>query len=218
VSFHADRYAACELVVITLMPLIPKNAVKMTKPIAIFLWRKADHSGHDICRLFKLANGWRLTGAAIFWDNSKPCHIEYDVAVDVGWKTRLAKVSGYIGKKVLDLHIASAAAARWKLNGVLTKSVTGCVDVDLGFTPATNLIAIRRLALKVGQGAEAPAAYLQFPEMRLVKLPQNYFRIGRSEYEYEAPTVNYSGTLQVLPSGAVSRYPGLFELMASGRT
>lgn len=27
--------------------------------------------------------------------------------------------------------------------------VTGCADVDLGFTPVTNLIAIRRLHLKV---------------------------------------------------------------------
>ena len=190
----------------------------MIKPIAIFLWRKVNHSGHDSCRLFQLANGWRLTGTAIFWDNSKSCHLAYDVAVDVDWKTRHAKVSGYIGKKVFDLHITSAGAARWQLNGVLIRSVTGCVDVDLGFTPATNLTAIRRLALKVGQRAEAPAAYLQFPEMRLVKLPQSYFRISRTEYEYEAPTVNYSGTLHVLPNGAVSQYPGLFELMAAGRT
>ncbi len=74
-------------------------------------------------------------------------------------------------------------ALRWQVNGVSKKSVRGCVDVDLGFTPATNMIALRRLSLKVGQRAEAPAAYLQFPEMRLVMLPQTYLRIGRTEYE-----------------------------------
>jgi hypothetical protein len=188
----------------------------MMKPVAVFLWRNIDHPGHDSCRLFKLANGWRLTGAAIFRYNGRPCHLEYDVATDRSWKTRNAKVSGYFGKKSLDLRIGSAGATRWKLNGVLSKSVIGCVDVDLSFTPATNLIALRRLALKVGQRAEAPAACLKFPEMRLVKLPQSYFRLGRTEYEYEAPTVGYSGTLQVLPSGAVSQYPGLFELVVSG--
>jgi uncharacterized protein len=187
----------------------------MIKPIAIFLWRKVDHPGHDSCRLFKLGKGWRLSGTAIFWDNGRPCNLAYNVTADGGWKTRSAKVSGYIGKKSLDLRITSAGAARWRLNGALSKSVTGCVDVDLGFTPATNLIALRRLALKVGQGAEAPAAYLQFPKMRLVKLPQSYLRIGQTEYKYEAPTVGYSGTLQVLPSGAVSKYPDLFELVAS---
>jgi hypothetical protein len=118
-------------------PSISKDAEKMIKPIAVFLWRKIDHPGHDSCRLFKLTNGWRLTGAAIFWDNGMPCHLEYDIAADGAWKTRNAKVSGYVGKKAVDLRIASAGAARWQLNGVLG-GVTGCVDVDLGFTPATN--------------------------------------------------------------------------------
>jgi hypothetical protein len=188
----------------------------MIKPIAVFLWRKLDNPGHDSCRLFKLANGWRLTGAAVFLDNDRPCHLAYDVAVDGAWKTRSATVSGHIGRKAIDVRITSAGAGRWKLNGDLARSVSGCVDVDLGFTPATNLIVLRRLALKVGQGAEASAAYLQFPEMRLVKLPQTYLRIGKTEYEYEAPTIGYAGTLQVLPNRAVSRYPGLFELVMSG--
>jgi hypothetical protein len=188
----------------------------MTKPAAVLLWRRVDRPGHDICRLFKLAKGWRLTGAAIFWEIGRPCHLEYDVLADRAWHTRRARVWGYVGQKAVDLRIASAGAARWRLNGVPKPRVTGCVDVDLGFTPATNLIALRRLALKVGQGAEAPAAYLAFPEMRLVRLPQTYRRTGRTEYQYEAPTVGYSGTLCVSPTGAVSRYPGLFERVTSG--
>lgn len=49
-----------------------------------------------------------------------------------------------------------------------------------------------------------------------MKLPQSYWRIGLVEYEYAAPTVGYAGTLHVLPIGAVSQYPGLFELVMSG--
>ena len=188
----------------------------MIKPIAVFLWEKIDTPGHDSCCLFKLLNGWRLTGAAIFRDNGRPCYLQYDIAVDRGWKTRRAKVTGYIGKKYVDLRIAKAGAARWKLNGIFRRRVTDCIDLDLGFTPSTNLIAIRRLALHVGQRAEAPAAYLQFPEMRLVKLPQSYLRIGHTEYKYKAPTVGYAGTLHVLPTGAVIEYPGLFKLVVSG--
>lgn len=82
-------------------------------------------------------------------------------------------------------------------------------------TPATNLIALRRLALRVGESADAPAAYLAFPAMRFVKLAQTYHRMGRTEYEYAAPSVGYAGSLDVLPSGAVARYPGLFELVTS---
>jgi hypothetical protein len=182
----------------------------------MFFWRKVDHPGHDSCRLFKLANGWRLSGAAVFWDKGLPCHFHYEVSADAAWRTRSADVSGFLGKKALDLRIKATGAGRWQVNGVSRKSVRGCIDVDLGFTPATNMIALRRLSLKVGQRAEAPAAYLQFPEMRLVTLPQSYLRIRRTEYEYSAPTVGYSGTLRVSPSGAVIQYPGLFERVASG--
>lgn len=194
----------------------PRKHTSMNTPIAIFLWNKADQPGHDCCRLFRLASGWRLAGTAVFLDSTKPCRLEYDVRTDRTWKTRSAKVSGFIGRKTVDVSITSVARAGWKINGVPRNSVKGCVDVDLGFTPATNLVVLRRLALKVGQRAEAPAAYLQFPEMRLVKLPQSYFRTSRSEYDYEAPTVGYAGTLQVLPNGAVSTYPGLFEMVTSG--
>jgi hypothetical protein len=188
----------------------------MLKPIAMFFWRKVDHPGHDSCRLFRLANGWRLSGAAVFWDEGRPCHFHYEVSADAAWRARSAKVSGFFGKKAVDLRIRSAGPGRWEVNGVSKASVRSCVDIDLGFTPATNLIALRRLSLKVGQCAEAPAAYLQFPEMRLVVLLQTYRRIGRTEYDYEAPAVGYSRTLQVLPSGVVIRYPGLFERVASG--
>jgi hypothetical protein len=190
--------------------------MEMVTPVAMFFWRKVDHPGHDSCRLFRLPNGWSLSGAAVFWDEGRPCHFHYEVSVDPLWRTRGAKVSGYLGQKAIDLSIRSASAGRWQVNGIHKKGVTGCVDVDLGFTPATNLIALRRLSLRVGQHAEAPAAYLQFPEMRLVRLPQSYLRIGRTEYKYEAPTVGYAGTLHVLPSGAVTQYPGLFEQVTSG--
>ena len=92
--------------------------------------------------------------------------------------------------------------------------MTDCIDVDLGFTPATNQVAVRRLGLRIGKQAEAPAAYVQFPRMNLVRLPQTYRRTGRMTYFYESPTTSYSGTLRVLPSGAVRDYPHVFELVA----
>jgi len=188
----------------------------MDKSIAVFFWKRLDHPGHDSCRLLKLPNGWRLSGAAVFWDNDQPCHFRYEVSMDPAWRTRSAKVSGYLGKKAVDLRIRSSGTGHWQVNGIHNKRVNGCVDIDLAFTPATNLIVLRRLALKVGQRAEAPAAYLQFPQMRLVRLPQSYHRIGRTKYRYESPSAGYAGTLQVLPSGAVIQYPGLFEQVTSG--
>lgn len=186
------------------------------KPSAAFFWRKLDHPGHDSCRLFKLSGGWRLSGAAVFREAGRLCHFRYDVLADALWKTRSASVHGYLGNRAVDIRI-TRAGDRWKAGREVLERPSGCVDVDHGFTPATNLIAPRRLSLEIGERAQAPAAYLSFPGMRFVRLPQVYRRIGRREYEYEAPTVGYAGKLRVSARGAVLYYPGLFEMLAPGQ-
>ena len=185
----------------------------MTKSRAAFFWQKLNHPGHDSCRLIKLPAGWRLSGAAVFLEAARACHFQYEVVADAAFRTKSALVVGYLGRKAIDVRIRSAGLGRWRVNGVPNADVAGCIDVDLGFTPATNLFAIRRLELKVGEHANAPAAYLEFPSLRLTRLPQRYERVGRTTYAYEAPTVGYAGILQVSSQGAVLRYPGLFKLL-----
>ena len=181
----------------------------------MFLWRRLDEPGHDACALWPVANGWRLSGAAAFRDTGLACHLRYEVIADPAWRTRRAIVSGQAGRRVVDLRITSAARGGWTLNGVPQPRLAGCTDVDLGFTPATNLLPIRRLALKVGERAEAPAAYLEFPRLRLLVLPQIYRRLSRTHYAYRSPAHNYSATLEVTKLGAIKDYPHVFELITS---
>ena len=81
---------------------------------------------------------------------------------------------------------------------------------------ATNLIAIRRLALDVGHASDAPAARLRVPELTLERLEQRYHRVGLDIYDYEAPGTGYAASLQVSDVGFVTRYPGLWEQEATG--
>jgi hypothetical protein len=180
----------------------------------VFFWRKVDSPGYDSCRFFKLADGYRLLGAAVFLESSHVCHLHYDVTADAGFRTRSASVAGFVGKTPVDVRIR-ARGNRWEVGGKINPLITGCLDVDLGFTPATNLLPLRRLALRVGQEAEAPAAYLAFPAMQFMLLPQRYKRLSRTEYDYESTSFGYRGTLRVSPLGAVVQYPGLFEMVPS---
>lgn len=99
----------------------------------------------------------------------------------------------------------------WTLNGAAVPGLESYVDLDLGFTPATNLPQLRRVALADGQGADVPVAWLDVSAGTLTVLPQRYERRSATTYWYEAPSVNYAGLLEVDSTGFIRRYPGLWE-------
>ena len=86
-----------------------------------------------------------------------------------------------------------------------------CVDLDLGFTPATNLLALRRLHLATGESADAPAAWIDLDNGALSELPQRYERRGDADYWYTAQRFDYQAMLNVTPEGFVTPYPTLWQ-------
>lgn len=94
---------------------------------------------------------------------------------------------------------------------MVVPSVEGCSDLDLGFTPATNLLQLRRLALADGQAADVPVAWLDVSAGTLDLLSQRYERRTKGTYWYEAARFDYAALLEVDPSGFIQRYPELWE-------
>lgn len=193
------------------MNMLPASS-SQPKLIAASFWRRLDQPGHDCCRLFRFPSGWKLHGMAVFVESGQPCNLAYEVVVDSQWKTRSARLTGFRGKREIDMRIRRTKGGNWRVGTEIQHAVADCVDIDLGFTPATNLLAIRRLNLAVGEQAEAPAAWLALPSLKLKVLPQTYLRSTKVEYEYEAPSVGYKGRLRVSKLGVVEQYPGLFEI------
>ena len=107
-----------------------------------------------------------------------------------------------------------ATKAGWRLNGVLVEGLEHLVDLDYGFTPATNALQLVRIALQPGQRAEVPVAWFDLDSATLIELPQIYERRGETSYWYEAPTVPYQALLEIAPNGFVQSYPGLWRLVA----
>jgi hypothetical protein len=85
------------------------------------------------------------------------------------------------------------------------------LDLDLGFTPATNLQQLRRLALAEGQAAEAPVAWLDVLAGSLETVAQRYERRSATTYWYSAPRFDYQALLEVDAAGFIRLYPGLWE-------
>jgi hypothetical protein len=178
---------------------------------ASILWRRLDTPGHDACRLEGTAAGWRLDGTAVYQDSGAPAVLDYSLMCDLAWRTQRGRVRGWLGEQSIELAVERTAEGAWTLNGAVVPGLQRCVDLDFGFTPATNLPQLRRAALALGQRADVPVAWLDVTAGTLVVLPQRYERRTQTTYWYEAPSVGYAGMLAVGPTGFIQLYPDLWE-------
>ena len=178
------------------------------------LWRGLFFPGHELCSLFYADSEFTLSGTALLTHEQKPCHLEYRIIGDTAWHTRSATVQGLCNNAFVDIHIRTDSNGRWWLNDVEQVQVAGCTDIDLNFSPSTNLLPIRRLRLAVGETAEVKAAWLRFPSFQLEPLLQQYQRLDENTYRYESGGGQFMTELKVNPSGFVTDYPGLWQVEA----
>jgi hypothetical protein len=177
------------------------------------LWRRNDQPGHEAAWLVERESGWELSGTAVFAHEARPCRLDYAIAGDVGWQTVSTRVSGWVGRDAVDVAITVDTHARWWLNERECPAVAGCFDVDLNFSPATNLLPIRRLRLPVGGSAAVRAAWLRFPSFALEPFDQTYRRLGATTYRYES--AGFVADLEVDAVGLVTRYGDIWHAEAA---
>ncbi|HEX7829856.1 MAG TPA: putative glycolipid-binding domain-containing protein [Thermoanaerobaculia bacterium] len=178
----------------------------------MILWRRLDVPGHDACRLSRLDAGWQLAGTAVFFEQ-RPTLLAYSVICDAEWRAISGSVTGWSGEQQVDVRF-ERTHGRWLMNGEHASAVDDCLDLDFGFTPATNLFQIRRLNLAISERGDAPAAWFDLSTPELVRLPQIYERRTERSYWYESPTADYTAELQMSEAGFASVYPGLWQEVA----
>jgi hypothetical protein len=158
-------------------------------------------------------DGWLLKGAAAFDHDGGSAAVAYQVEVDARWETKRGIISGFLGDATIE-HEIQRDNSGWLLNGVRIEGLEHLVDLDYGFTPATNVLQLSRIALKPGQTVEVPVAWFDLDSASLTELPQSYERRSEASYWYRAPTVAYQGLLEIAPNGFVQSYPGLWGMAA----
>lgn len=176
------------------------------------LWRGIYQPGHEACRLYQIDTEWRLEGTAVFRsEERRPCRLSYLVRCEARWNTLFGAVSGWHGDEAIDLELSVGSSQRWQLNGLDEPAVSGCIDLDLNFSPSTNLLPIRRLGLAIGQQAEVKAAWLRFPSFRLEPLSQIYSRLDETTYRYSSNGGQFVRAIKVNEVGFVTDYPGVWQ-------
>ena len=134
------------------------------------LWRRLDQPGHESARLTTRGFLWQLDGTSVFSHEQKPCRLDYHIICNADWKTRTVHVAGWIGSEAIEVDLAVDGGGRWQRNGRECPEVSGCLDIDLNFSPSTNLLPIRRLDLAIGEEGRVRAA-CPLPELRARAAP-----------------------------------------------
>jgi hypothetical protein len=96
--------------------------------------------------------------------------------------TRAGRITGFIDDRAIDDHIVRSASG-WRINGRAV-GMGDILDLDLGFTPATNMVQLRRVSLAIGASTSFDFAWHEAGGEELQRLPQEYRRASDYDYPY----------------------------------
>ena len=139
------------------------------------IWVRQDEPGNDACRFADAEAGYLIDGSST---DARGGILPYRIRARGDGTTRRAR----IGAKSRIL-VRRAPDYTWLLNGTPAPAVTVAKDIDLGFTPATLTLPIRRLKLGIGDEAEVMVARLDFENERLTPMHLVFRRIADEQYE-----------------------------------
>src|SRR5262245_39626303 len=193
------------------LPAVPRFE---TTP-ATAAWRHLDaRVGFEVLFLRREDGLVHIDGHSTALQEGEAWGIRYTITLDAGWVTRSAHVVGRSTLGEHEVRLEGDGRGQWRVDGEPKPKLSGCLDVDLEASVCTNALPVRRLGLRVGERAEAPAAYVRAPALGVERLEQSYVRLeddsdGRPRYDYAAPAFDFSATLTYDRAGFVLDYPGI---------
>lgn len=162
-------------------------------------------------------NGHQFNGVVLTVVEEKPARIDYQVLFDRQGLTQSVNVDEIGGPGEQHLQLVVDEHRTWFWNGKELPECSGFSDVDLGFSPVTNTLPIRRLNLQPGESQTISAAWVRFPEFDVIPFPQRYTRMGNNRYRFESLLSDFKAELVVDERGLVHQYGQYWVAVATGQ-
>jgi hypothetical protein len=177
-------------------------------------WRHLDaRDGFEVLFLRREHDRYHLDGYSTAIQEGEAWGIRYALALDEDWATCSAHVVGLSASGTHEVRLEGDGFGEWCVDGESAPQLSGCFDVDLEASACTNALPVHRLGLRVGERANAPAAYVRAPLLRVERLEQSYGRLesdgDEAHYEYVAPAFDFKAVLTYDRFGFVLAYPGI---------
>jgi len=207
--------------------ILPVPATEPNNLLRTVLWQRIYSPGSEWCAVEQESDGWRLHGIVLTEVASAPVLVHYAVALATDWSTRVVEIAMRSGaaSEPRTLKLTVAPDQRWQIErepGLEpampaddVAALHGLVDVDLGFSPVTNTLPIRRLDPAIGEAIAVTAAWVRFPELTVEPLSQRYIRLAERRYLYESAGGAFVAEIEVDDLGLVTTYEGGWRRIAA---
>lgn len=152
-------------------------------------WRRSgETTTDDLCTMTIRDGGLSLIGTVLGADGGVPVRTEYQVFADGAGLTTAVHLRYLHGFSQRALTLKRDPKGGWTVDGAPATKLRGCTDIDLGCSPATNTLPVRRLRMAVGTSHTIKAAWIRFPELDVTMAAQTYTRLDEFTYRYASGT------------------------------
>lgn len=167
-----------------------------------YLWTALEEPGTEQLSLNRTDQGWLAEGRFLGQWKGESATGSYRLHLLPDW--RVVRVEVVWNGRSLSLQ--SDGAGHWQGPEGPLPEVSGCLDVDIAWTPFTNTLPIRRM----GHTGEIKALFLSPPDLNPQMVLQRYTLLDNGRWRYESLTSGYTNEITVDAEGLVVEYPGLF--------
>lgn len=182
-------------------------------------WCDWKGEGLEHCAYY-LGNGGLTLEGVVVGNREGQYGARYFVRTDAAFRTREVRVDYVAGPR---LHIEADGDGHWRdlVGNRPIPSLNTCLDVDIGVTPATNTLPIKRLKLNEQESRDIAAAYVPLPsqiegDFLPRRAEQRYTCLTpKRRYRYEGLFRAFTAELEVDEFGLVLDYPDTFRRVRS---
>jgi hypothetical protein len=185
----------------------------MSLPPITVLWRGADPFSTELLQVVRTDDReTRMIGTVLVALAEGVAEVRYVLDLDERWRSRRLHVE-ISGPRTAAMTATGDGNGTWSIDGDDASDLAGCIDVDLGVSPSTNTLPIRRLAPAVGETVSTRVAWVRFPDLTVQPDEQTYQRVGQGTWIFRSE--DFESTLEVDGDGLVVRYGDLWDRVAS---
>lgn len=181
------------------------------------MWVPDDEPGIEDVTITHDAGGYQFSGTLIRLWEGRPLKATYELECDSLWRVRrLALNATSDASGIHGLMLLADGDGNWQDGeSKPLNDLHGCIDIDIMFTPLTNTLPIRRLALVPGESREISVVYISVPDFTMRPFRQRYTRLndadGQRRYRYESLESGFTADLAVDSNGFVIDYPTIWR-------